>query len=148
MRFVRFNVAGDDLDEVAFAVGELRRQAKLPDEDDLVAIEIDRQDGDRRSGAQQVARFDISVRAARLHALVGTKSAPENLALDDHHVRGLIRDLNILRHLGSAHPLHTSDASASPLKADIARDLFMVGPPGQYLKRPREPAHGCLSIPE
>ncbi len=42
----------------------------------------------------------------------------------------------------------TEFCNTFPLKADIARDLFMVGPPGQYLKRSREPAHGCLSIPE
>jgi hypothetical protein len=103
MRFVRFDVAGDDLDEVAFAVGELRRQAKLPDQDDLVAIEIDRQDGDRRSGAQQVARFDISVRAARLHALVGAKSAPENLVLDDHYLGRFVGDCSVRWSLRIGH---------------------------------------------
>src|SRR5262245_53109276 len=103
MRFVRFDVAGDDFDEIAAAVGELRRQTKLPDQDDLVAIKIDRQDGDRRSGAQQVARFDASVRATRLDALVGTKSAPENLAPLDLHLRGLIGDLVVHWSVGSRH---------------------------------------------
>src|SRR5207244_12093280 len=46
-RFVRFDVAGDYLDEIASAVGKLRRQTKLADENDFAAIKVDRSEETR-----------------------------------------------------------------------------------------------------
>ncbi len=83
---------GDDLHEIALAVGKLRRHAKLPDQHDLLARKIDRQHGDRGSGAQEVARFHVLARPAHAHALVGTKSAGEDLARLNQHVGGRIGD--------------------------------------------------------
>jgi hypothetical protein len=51
-RLIRLDVPGDDLDEISLAVGKVGRDAKLADEDDLAAGEIDRQHGHRRSCAQ------------------------------------------------------------------------------------------------
>jgi hypothetical protein len=85
-------VTGDDLDKIAFFVGKVGREAKLADEDDFAAPQIDRQHGRRRSGAQQVAHFDLLAGAACARSLVGTESAAEDFAARDHHVRGFIGD--------------------------------------------------------
>ena len=96
-------MAGDDLDEIASAVGELRRDTKLADEDDFAAFKVDRQHGDGRSGAQQVARFDTLARALRAQPLVRAKSAGENLALDDRRVGGFIGKSGVDWNIGNGH---------------------------------------------
>jgi hypothetical protein len=49
---------GDDLDHVAFAVGEMRGEAKLVEHDDLAARRIDRQHRRDLAHVQDVARLD------------------------------------------------------------------------------------------
>src|SRR5262249_28561311 len=62
------------------------------DEDDLAAGEINRQHGDRRSGAQYVARLRGFVASPRAQSLIGTESAAEDLAARDRHVRRFVGD--------------------------------------------------------
>ncbi len=51
------DAAGHDLDQLSFAIGEMRRQAELADHHDLTALKIDRQHGDDLAGAHHLARL-------------------------------------------------------------------------------------------
>src|SRR4029077_12017051 len=116
----------DDLDEIASAVGELRRQTKLADEDELAAINVDRQDGDRRSRAQQVARFDALARASRAQPLVGAKSAGEKLALGDRHVGGLIGERAVCSYVGAGHLPHINDLDQSLVMPGLVPGIHVL----------------------
>ena len=55
--FAGLGPAGHDLDEVAIAVGKMRRQAKLADHHDLTAREVDRQHRRHPAGTHDLARL-------------------------------------------------------------------------------------------
>src|SRR5262249_33057489 len=102
-RLIRLHVPGDDLDEISLAVGKVGREAKLADEDDLAAGQIDRQHGPRPSRAQYIPRLRVLVRSARAHSLIGTESAGTDFAARDHHVRAFIGDGTAYGYRGGAH---------------------------------------------